>query len=190
MTRDTIRGTIDRAFYDDFLDVEGQSFEVVGINVKHGTCFGPGGREEEVALLEQQLGFRFPSAYVRTVTDTNGTIAAGHFRSGWWKVLDDAADMVLWSFSLSLSGRPAADSPDENTLVIEEAFRAAGVSGVPFGDGFRVDKATLEAVEGWLYFDRADNAPHFADKDFGRTFALAPDFPAMMRQARFAGYDA
>ncbi len=171
---------------------DGSTFEELdfGLNHKFGTLFGEKGRDAEIALLEEKLQFRFPASYIKAVVGLAGDTASSNFRSGWWRVVNDPDALILWSFTLSLSGEPSPKYPDENALLIAEKFEAAGLAGVPFGHGFRIDKINRVATDGWLYFNRNDGSLHFAEFDFTGTFLIAPDFETMMGQAVFVGYDA
>lgn len=195
MARKLERRSIDAEsidYYNMYIDYEGEYYRENGgdFNVKHGTLFGARGRDTEIALLEEKLSFRFPPEYIEIAVGEGGNRASAHFRSGWWKVLNDEEAIVLWAFTLSLSGDPKADYPHENTLAIEEKFRKAGVAGVPFGNGFRIEKRAMVSTDGWLYFDRADRSLCFAEFDFAKTSPIARDFLGMMEQAQFVGFDA
>ncbi len=190
------KGPIDQEDYDEYFSWQGMSYAEVGLSVKHGSLFkhGAEGWRSQVAVLERKLDFQFPAEYLEVITDPHGEgrneSSSVHFRSGWWRVLNSDDVMVLWSFSLSLQEISSDDWPQENTLIIEEQFRQAGLRGVPFGQGFRICKKTLTCIDGWLYFDRDDLTLRFTDFDFAYTLPLAPSFLIMMKTADMIGFDA
>lgn len=190
MTSDGTPISIDQETYEAYFTDAGMPFDEVGLNVKHGTTFGAQGREASIRDLERALEFRFPTAYLETLAAEDPNLAAAHFRSGWWRVLDDDAVMVLWGFSLSLQSEPPPEDAEEDTLAIADRLRQAGCDAVPFGDGFRIDKQSLTSISGWLCFARDDGAPVFVDAGTAKTTPLAPDFAQLMTQARFVGFDA
>ena len=157
------------------------------LDFEFGTVFGELGRDAELALLEAELGFRFPPEYVHAATGYFGDEAVGYFRYGWWRVLNTEATAVIWLHTLSLSGKPSAEAPHENTLTIEAKFRQAGVAGIPFGRAAGIDRTAAVQTDGWLYFDRTDRSIHFAEFDFARIFPVSPSFRAMMQKAHMMG---